>query len=760
MLSTKPTTPMPEQAENRAGQRRFRTPQALLRHLLDASIIMPDAWDGLAGETRDLINASRDRDELMRHLFDARLLNSYQIERVKAGHLRGLILGNYRVVGSLGCGGMGIVQAAEHILMRRAVAVKVLPIGAQERKELITRFLREMRSVARLNHPNIVSAFDAGVCPRSSLVEADLYYFVMELLEGQPLDDFVLGKTLSIAKACAFIYQVAGALDEAHRHNLVHRDIKPSNIFISSDGQAKLLDFGLVREQLGPALTSPGVVVGTPEFMAPEQAADAGIVDIRTDIFGLGGTLFFSLTGENPFNLDGTIFEVMDRRQTTPARSARAVRADVPVALDKVIGRMLALDPAERFQTPRSVMQALLPFLEGDSRYTGDNLLDSDELLRQSAPTQGKTKRGRMLVVYPDPNVRRSLARLLSLNEIEGFEAATGDNLTSFIRNENIDAVLLGFQQDASAELILKALRDNPPRPNLKVLAVSPRFTPAEVSRLLTAGADDCLQLSISNVQFIARVNTALKDKETQDRTDMLSRQLLELNSQMERNLDSRTTNLSQARNALVLALARLVEYRSTEGMVHLTRVQRYCAILGREATLSQQFADLIDEPFLQALESSAPLHDIGNVGLPDEILFKAGRLDPKERQVMQRHTLIGAETLQQVAKSFGPSVGFLGMAIDIIRHHHENYDGTGYPDNLAGNDIPLAARIMTIADNYDALRARRVQRAGFCHAAAMQIMTESSPGKFDPNLLVAFERCASQFDRVFADLPDSMSLE
>ena len=121
----------------------------------------------------------------------------------------------------------------------------------------------------------------------------------------------------------------------------------------------------------------------------------------------------------------------------------------------------------------------------------------------------------------------------------------------------------------------------------------------------------------------------------------------------------------------------------------------------------------------------------------------------------MERHTVIGAETLRHVAHLFGTQVAFLGMAIDIARHHHEHFDGAGYPDHLAGEAIPLAARIVAIADNYDALRARRAQRAGFSHAAAVQIMTESSPGKFDPHLLAAFQHCAARFEKIFHDVPE-----
>jgi putative two-component system response regulator len=732
-------------------------PRALLRHMLETSIIQPEQWTSLATEARTAVEASEDRDSLVRQVVDLNLLNEYQANRIRNGMVRGLVLGNYRVLGRLGAGGMGTVYAAEHVLMNRPVAIKVVPVRSHEPASTVGRFLREMRSVASLQHPNIVAAFDAGVSARRKPNEPDLYYFVMEQLKGQPLDEYVKREPIPIARACAFMYQIANALDEAHRQNLVHRDLKPSNVFITHDNQAKLLDFGLVRHRFSAGLTSPGVVVGTPEYMAPEQSLDATRVDIRTDIFGIGATLFFTLTGESPFLLEGSIVEIMRRRQTEPARSARALRGDVPLALDKVIQRMLALRPGDRFATPRAVMNALLPFLESESRYAGDNLLDSDVIERP--PTEESPRRidrPRVLVAYHDPNVRRSLAKLLQINDLDAWEAVSADNLTRLIRHDEIETLLLGVDQlNVGGRSILRGLRENPPCPNLKIIMISPRFSANDISAYLALGANDCLQLSISNVQFVARVKAALREKEDQDRSDRLGRQLRDLNAEVEVSLHARTSDLVETRNALVVALARLVEHRSPDGMAHLTRMQRYCTELAHEAAFNPIFAARIDEEFIQSLESAAPLHDIGNVGLPDDILFKAGRMEPMDRAVMERHTVIGAETLRHVAHLFGTQVAFLGMAIDIALHHHEHFDGAGYPDHLAGEAIPLAARIVAIADNYDALRARRAQRAGFSHAAAVQIMTESSPGKFDPHLLAAFQHCAGRFEKIFHDVPE-----
>jgi response regulator RpfG family c-di-GMP phosphodiesterase len=209
------------------------------------------------------------------------------------------------------------------------------------------------------------------------------------------------------------------------------------------------------------------------------------------------------------------------------------------------------------------------------------------------------------------------------------------------------------------------------------------------------------------------------------------------------------------ARNALVLGLAKLVECRDSESEAHLFRLGRFCRRLSEEIAGTPAYAGQIDANYIQLLECCVPLHDIGKVGLPDHILLKPGKLDDGERLIMQSHTIIGADTLMTVALRHGSALAFLQMAADIARHHHESYDGQGYPERLAGCDIPLAARLTTVADVYDALRSRRPYRPALSHAAACQVMTQISAAQFDPALLQAFQRCASDFEKIYRELAD-----
>src|SRR5262245_6408979 len=234
-----------------------------LHELLARRLVLAEDWADLPEDTRTAIIRSRDVPHLLAALVEHGLLTGYQATRIDAGKAFGLVLGNYRVLERLGAGGMGVVFKAEHVDLRRPVAVKVLPLSGALDPRAEGRFLTEMRVVARLQHPNIVAAMDAGQAVDPTGDAPPLRYFVMELVAGQDLEEYVPAQgPLPVAEACNLIYQAAAALAEAHKHHLVHRDIKPSNLRVTPDGQVKLLDFGLARH--GPSrLTEPGTLLGT-----------------------------------------------------------------------------------------------------------------------------------------------------------------------------------------------------------------------------------------------------------------------------------------------------------------------------------------------------------------------------------------------------------------------------------------------------------------------------------------------------------------
>lgn len=271
----------------------------------------------------------------------------------------------YRVIRSLGSGGMGVVFEAEHRLMRRRVAIKIIKPQWLRSSEAVARFRREMQAAAKLVHPHVVTAFDAEQA-------GDVHFLVMEFVEGVTLAELVNKRqSLPVTMICRFIRDAALGLQHAHEHGMVHRDIKPGNLMLCGaglgdtlDGKAsvKILDFGLARfasEGVDAGHeTSADVLLGTPDFMAPEQARDARTADIRSDIYSLGCTLYFLLTGGVPHPRAGsTIDKVLAHLQNEPAPLAK-FRSDASDELQAVLNRMIAKRPEDRFQTPDEVAAA------------------------------------------------------------------------------------------------------------------------------------------------------------------------------------------------------------------------------------------------------------------------------------------------------------------------------------------------------------------------------------------------------------------
>jgi response regulator RpfG family c-di-GMP phosphodiesterase len=742
-----------------SGQAPTSPPLALCRDLLSSGLVLPEDWEALSPDAREELNRCTNPEALLPKLVRHGLLTRYQAERLGTGNAHGLILGNYRVLDRLGTGGMGVVFRAEHLGLRKFVAIKVLSLSADENAQGLQRFYAEMRAVARLQHPNIVAVTDAGQYPGSGTHAPTLHYFVMEYLNGMDLEAYVRERgPLAPAEACDLAYQIASALTEAERHHLVHRDVKPSNVLVTPDGQAKLLDFGVARQPVH-RLTEHGTVLGSLAYMAPEQFSDPRKVDIRADIYGLGGVLFWCLTGQTPFPPGENLAqEVAGRLSPQPAPSARACRADVPEALDAIIAHMMAVAPDQRYPTPRVVMRTLIPFVDPDLR---------DYLLMPQKPAPGPppahpdgsgslARVHEVLIADDEPQTRDFCKFALDSGSIRCDHAEDGVSALAALRAHRYDLVILDMDMPGmSGPEICTRLREAPPYPHLKVIMISGGASPDELAQIMLASADDYLPKPFSVIQLKARVKAALRLKDAQDRTDLLTANLLATNQDLEQNLHARDSDLVQARNALVLALAELVNQRDGGSGMHLWRLQRYCRTLAEAAAGLPKFAGTIDANLIDLLEGCAPLHDIGKVGLPDHILLKPGKLTPDERVHMQTHTTIGADMLQKVADQHGFARVFLQTAVEVVRYHHERYDGQGYPDGLAGEAIPLVARIVTIADVYDALRCRRAHKPALSHATTVRLMTEDLPGHFDPVLLQVFQRCAAEFERIFRRSPE-----
>jgi serine/threonine-protein kinase len=307
-------------------------------------------------------------------------LTVFQMNQLLAGRGKELQFGYYQITDKLGQGGLSQVYKAWHTETGMTVALKVIKPEVLANSEGQQQFLKEMEAMALLDHPNIVQFCDADQA-------GDTFFFAMEYIEGTDLGKMVrLTGPLPVADACDYIRQTALGLQHAHERNLVHRDIKPVNLFLTQpvkvdkagDGQAqvstkpkrlvKILDWGLAGLRFPKGLSQPEMlesiakgIIGTADYLSPEQARNANAVDIRGDIYSLGCTFYYLLTGEPPFPT-GTLMQKILQHQMAEPAPVSTYREDVPAGVIAIIKRMLSKNPDERFQTPAAVAMALYPY--------------------------------------------------------------------------------------------------------------------------------------------------------------------------------------------------------------------------------------------------------------------------------------------------------------------------------------------------------------------------------------------------------------
>jgi WD40 repeat protein/serine/threonine protein kinase len=326
---------------------------------------------------------------------------------------------DYKILHELGRGGMGVVYLAHNQLLGRDEVLKVMGSHIIARPGVMDRFLREMRAVAGLHHPNIVAAYTAFRCGESLV-------FAMEYVEGLDLARLVRARgPMPVANACSYVQQAALGLQHAHERGLVHRDIKPSNLMLSQDRDRaliKVLDFGLAKasreQKLDATLTSEGQMLGTPDFIAPEQITDSQRADIRADIYSLGCTLYYLLSGGPPFQ-GKTLYDLLQAHHSMDARLLNFVRPEVPTELAASVAKMMAKEPAHRFQTPAEVAQALTPFFKRGARFARPSTLLS---VPTNEPATTSTLAEEVEVTKADPAA--------SATPIRSLAPAPGANLS------------------------------------------------------------------------------------------------------------------------------------------------------------------------------------------------------------------------------------------------------------------------------------------------------------------------------------------
>lgn len=304
-------------------------------------------------------------DRLAKALINADLLTMWQHQHLINGHWKGFFIGKHKLLAKIGVGGMGTVYLAEHTIMRRKVAIKVLPKANVGKSSYLERFLQEARAIASLDHPNIIRAYNIDN-------EGDLHYLVIEYVEGPNLDQLVAENgPLDFDEAADYVRQAAEGLAQAHDRGLIHRDVKPSNLLLDRTGVIKVLDMGLAR------LTNPGEssltleqgerVLGTADYLSPEQALDSHEIDHRSDLYSLGCTLYYLLTGTTPF-ARGTLAQRLVAHQTEIPVSPAVLRPEIPAELAAICLRLLSKEPGDRYPTASALAQILSAWLAKRSR--------------------------------------------------------------------------------------------------------------------------------------------------------------------------------------------------------------------------------------------------------------------------------------------------------------------------------------------------------------------------------------------------------
>jgi serine/threonine-protein kinase len=327
-----------------------------------------------------------DAETTASHLIDAGLLTSWHVEKLMDRKHRGYFLGRYKLLKHIGSGGMSSVYLAEHTLMHRQRAIKVLPKTKVNDSSYLDRFHREAQATAALDHPNIVRAYDLDN-------EDDQHYIVMEYIQGKDLNSIVKQEgPLPLELACNYIAQAAEGLSHAHEANLIHRDVKPANLLVDPKGVVKILDLGLAlfsdSEEASLTVAHNENVLGTADYLAPEQAVNSHKVDHRADIYGLGCTLYFVLTGHPPFN-DGTLAQRIAKHQTQMPDDIRKDRPECPRDLADICVKMMQKRPEKRYANMTDVAAALENWLTTHGyRYEPGG---SESALKAAALTAGAT---------------------------------------------------------------------------------------------------------------------------------------------------------------------------------------------------------------------------------------------------------------------------------------------------------------------------------------------------------------------------------
>ncbi|HEX5329216.1 two-component system response regulator [Sulfuricurvum sp.] len=314
------------------------------------------------------------------------------------------------------------------------------------------------------------------------------------------------------------------------------------------------------------------------------------------------------------------------------------------------------------------------------------------------------------------------------------------------------DLILLDIMMPVKSGYdVIRELKTDPKTRDIPVIFLTAMSAPEDEKKGLELGAVDYITKPISPSILITRIKTQLQVKAAADF-------LNDKNLYLETEITKRTHEISAIQDVTILAMASLAETRDLETGNHIRRTQHYVKVLADKLKTHPNFGYFLSETMIETLYKSAPLHDIGKVGIPDRILLKPGKLSVDEFEIMKTHTTLGRDAIKHAENQLGLQVEFLRIAKEIAYYHQEKYDGSGYPTGASGNDIPISARLMSLADVYDALISRRVYKEPIPHEIAIKIIIEGRGKHFDPDIVDAFLTLQDEFQTIAARFMDSES--
>ena len=347
-----------------------------------------------------------------------------------------------------------------------------------------------------------------------------------------------------------------------------------------------------------------------------------------------------------------------------------------------------------------------------------------------------------ILVIDDVPENLQMLSCMLAAKGYKVRPVLSGRTALKMAKSNPPDLILLDITMpEMNGYEVCAELKSNTKLKEIPVIFISALTEMDDKIRAFEVGGVDYITKPFKIQEVQARVDTHL-------RLRFMQMELERYNTSLQRMVDAKVKEISESQMATIFALAKLAESRDDETRKHLERVRNNCCLLAAWLRDNSSYKEEISPQFIQNILCTSSLHDIGKVGIPDAILLKPGKLTAEEFEVVKSHTVIGAETLESVRHLY-PLNSFINMGVEIARQHHEKWDGSGYPDGLSGAQISLSARIMAVADVYDALRTQRVYKPAFSQAETCRIMFEGSGNHFDPAIIEAFRHLQDKFDEL-----------